>query len=344
MATPAIPNNFNLQTGNVQNYLSWSIASGATSYIVQRSIDGVTYANYAAPTSTDYLDTVVTAGTQYYYQVASVNSTGQSGFTAPQSIVPTAGGEMSLGQIRLAAQQRADRVNSNFLTLPEWNSNINQSMYELYDLLVTVYEDLYVAPFAYATLTAASSYPLPDGTNTYNDISGTPFIPKPFYKLLGVDLGLNTANNAWVTLDKYNLIDRNAYVYPNSSSALYGVFNMRYRVLGKNLEFIPVPSSANQIFRLLYIPRLTQLLKDTDISDVSISGWIEYVIVDAAIKALQKEESDVTVLMGQKMMLKARIEESAANRDAGRPDTISDTRGASSGYWGNGWNGPVGGW
>ena len=64
--------------------------------------------------------------------------------------------------------------------------------------------------------------------------------------------------------------------------------------------------------------------------------WSEYVIVDAAIKASQKEESDVSILMQQKMALIKRIEDSAMNRDVGQPDRISDTRN-STGYGGGGW-------
>jgi hypothetical protein len=86
------------------------------------------------------------------------------------------------------------------------------------------------------------------------------------------------------------------------------------------------------------------MLQDNDITVTSISGWLEYVITDVAIKILQKEESDVTVLGAQKLMLKQRIEESAFNRDAGRPDTISDVR--HNNWWSRngGFNGTSGGW
>ena len=76
---------------------------------------------------------------------------------------------------------------------------------------------------------------------------------------------------------------------------------------------------------------MTQLLSDSDILD-GVSGWTEYVIVDAAIKALLKEESDTTVLMAQKLALIKRIEETAMNRDAGQADTISNVR-----TWGERW-------
>jgi hypothetical protein len=349
MAIAGIPQNFYVQTANGQNLVSWSISAGATSYQVQRSTDGVNYSNLSlVSVGTSYLDTAVTLGIQYWYQVASVNLSGTSPYTTPQSVVPTTSGEMSLGAIRLQAQQRADRVGSNFVSLPEWNTYINQAMFELYDLLVTVYEDYFVTtPAQFATDGTSYLYALPNGVTSWiNGITGASnYIAPPFYKLMGVDLGINNANNAWVTINKFNFIDRNRFVYPNTASTIYGVFNLQYRLLGSNIEFIPTPSAGQQI-RVWYIPRLQMLLQDTDVTTQGISGWIEYVIVRAAKYALDKEESDTTKLDQELLYLNKRIEESAMNRDAGMPDRISDVR--QNGWWGAGsggygWNGPIGG-
>jgi hypothetical protein len=251
---------------------------------------------------------------------------------------------MSLGQVRLLAQQEADRVGSNFVTVPEWNVYINQSYFELYDLLVTVYEDYFMAPvFTMTTNGTSQFYPLPDGLTVMD--AQTSLIAKPFYKLLGVDLGLDNAQNAWVTLKKFDFIARNRFVYPNISSTFLGVFNLQYRIMGNQIEFIPTPSSA-QTIRIWYVPRLTQLLADTDIMD-GVSGWTEYVVVDAAIKALNKEESDTTALQMRKAALLDRIQSTAMNRDQGAPDTISDTRTWSErwgGYGGPGFDGSFGGY
>ena len=334
MAFPGIPQNFYLQQGNQQVYLSWDISTGATSYSVQRSIDGVNYTIISTPAINNYLDTSVVLGTQYYYQIAATSAGGTSPYTPAQSVVPAPTAEMSLGQLRLMAQERADRVNSNFVTLPEWNLFINQAMYELYDLLVTVYDDYFKAPSASFTTNGNQQlFPLPDGTLTFLNDSNQPFVAQPFYKLLGIDLALNTSQAAWVTVNRYNFIDRNRYIYPNSNSTLYGVFNMRYRPMGKNIELIPVPA-GNQKLRIQYIPRLPALLQDTDITTIGFSGWLQYVIVRAAKYALDKEESQTDTLTQELLFLKARIEESASNRDVGGADTISDTR---SGFYGDGW-------
>jgi uncharacterized protein YqcC (DUF446 family) len=219
-------------------------------------------------------------------------------------------------------------------------------MYELYDLLITAYEDYFMAPkIHFVSPGNQSSFPLPDGVISFLDTNGSPIVAPPFYKLLGVDLGLNTANNAYVTVNKFNLLDRNRYVYPNTASTIYGVFNLQYRVLGTNIEFIPTPS-ASQVLQLLYIPRLPQLLADTDITTIGFSGWLQYVIIRAAKYALDKQEADTSKLDQEIAYLKDRIESSAQNRDAGQPDHISDIRqngawGAGSGGWG--WPGPIGG-
>ncbi|MBK8455606.1 MAG: hypothetical protein IPL34_20210 [Thiofilum sp.] len=234
---------------------------------------------------------------------------------------------MTLSQLMSATRQRADMfpvgytpslTNTDyFVTDPELISYINQSYFELYDLLVTTYEDYYVAdPLIIPTDGTTNLYPLPDGV-LYS-------AAKEFYKVLGVDLGLNNSGNAFVTLKKFDFIGRNRYLYPQLTSTYLGVFNLRYRVVGNNLMLIPTPS-AGQYIRMWYIPRMQTLTALADVAD-GVSGWTEYIITDAAIKCAQKEETDVTVLAMQKAALIKRIEETAMNRDAGQPDTISNVR------------------
>jgi hypothetical protein len=72
-------------TGQVA--LSWTAASGATSYNVERSLSSSgPFVSIATPSGTSYTDTNVTAGTTYYYEVAGVNSVG----TGPVSSIISA--------------------------------------------------------------------------------------------------------------------------------------------------------------------------------------------------------------------------------------------------------------
>lgn len=214
---------------------------------------------------------------------------------------------MTLAELRTATRQRADMVNSNFVSDTELNSYINQSIFELYDLLIQKYgNDYFVAnPHTITTDGTSDSYSL----------------PTDFYKLLGIDLALSNSNDSYVTIKPFNFAERNRYAAPNFQS-FYGITNLRYRLRGNKVWFTPI-AEANQTIRIWYIPTFVTLSSDSATFD-GISGWTEYVIIDAAIKCMQKEESDVSVLVLQKAAIIQRIEAASENRDAGFPKTISD--------------------
>lgn len=347
MAIAYQPQNLTAEQADGNILLSWSGSLGATGYNIQRSTDGVNFTNLAAVgVVNQYLDSLPGVGIMYYYQVAATNSDGTSTYSTAANMVAAPPSEMSLFELRLRSQQTADRVNSKFVTQTEWNAFLRLAMYELYDMLITSYEDLFAAQTVFInTNSTTQNYPVPDGcTNylggVYGGASGDP--AQAFYKLAGMDLGVNTSNNAWVTLLKFDFIERNKYVYPNSTSTIYGVYNMRYRLMGDFVNFIPTPA-GNQQVRMWYSPKLPSLLQETDLTTLGYSGWLRYPIVRAAKYALDKEESDTSKLDAELLFLKARIEQTSQNRDAGVPDTISATRQDSN--YGSGWGGgSQGGW
>lgn len=228
-----------------------------------------------------------------------------------------AAGEMTLLELRTLARQESDMVNSQFVSDAEFNSYINQSYFELYDILVQKFGDDYFATsYTFTPNGTDQEYPLPDD----------------FYKSIGVDLALNVSADSWITLHRFNMSDRNRFAVPNFQN-FYGVTNLRYRLSGNNIWFTPTPTGGQQI-RLWYVPRMTPLVAESDVAD-GVSGWLEYVVVDAAMKALAKEESDVSVMMARKQMLLQRIEAAAENRDAGQPMTVADNS-TGSGYYPDG--------
>jgi uncharacterized membrane protein YgcG len=87
------------------------------------------------------------------------------------------------------------------------------------------------------------------------------------------------------------------------------------------------------------------MLLDTDMLPFSFTGWVEYVINDSAKKAMIKEESlqKWTALDNANTTIRERIETTAANRDVGQPNTVSNTRSSMGdpGFsnWGNGFGG-----
>lgn len=264
-------------------------------------------------------------------------------FLPGASVISSGWATTTLANIKTSAKQRADMVNSQFLTDAEWNANINASYQELYGLLIQKFgNDYFMAGSAdnwfQFTTSAAASYGLPDGTSTYTLKDGT--TAPAFFKLVAVDLILDSVSNGCITLKPFAMAERNRFAIPNMQT-FWGYANIRYRINGNTIWFVPLPS-AGQTIRLWYIPRLKLLFQDSDPVD-SVNGWEEYIIVDAAIKALQKEESDVSILMAQKQALIARLESEAENRDAGSPATVADTRRASdlfgSGFSAGNWGG-----
>lgn len=349
MAIPYQPQGLTAEQADGNILLTWSGALDATGYLVQRSTDGVNYTPLVTLGQvTQYLDSLPGVGIMYYYQVASTNGSGTSTYSSPAQMVAAPPSEMSLYELRLRSQQTADRVASQFVSRTEWNAFLRLAMYELYDLLITSYEDLFAAQFVFINTNGTTqNYPVPDGaTNYFGGTYPSTGITSPaqaFYKLAGMDLGINTSNNAWVTLLKFDFIERNKYVYPNSTSTIYGVYNMRYRLMGNNVNIIPTPA-GNQQIRMWYSPKLPALLQETDLTTLGYSGWLRYPIVRAAKYALDKEESSSQHLDAELAFLKQRIEQTSQNRDAGIPDTISNTR-QDPLYGGTGFGGgQQGGW
>lgn len=338
MSLPGIPQNLYITTGNGTNCINWQIVAGSTSYTVQRSTDGVNFTTVANPTVNFYLDKTVTIGTQYWYQIASTNLSGTSPYASvgtnslPLTITPCAPGQINLGYLRYMSKLKADKLKSQFGTDDEWNWNINQSAKKLYDLLITKYgEHYFLAPpvqiptSQFNPSPSSLAYvPLPDGI-LYTNILGQ--VAPALFKLAGVDVSVNAGNGQWFTLPRFNWIDRNRYSTLQLSGTVQSIYGLAYCEFGNNLYLIPTPQSA-QFIQLWYIPIVTDMVLDTDMMPYSISGWSEVVIVDAAIKILVKEESfeQAQALASERAGLIDRIQETAANRDVGQPNTVSNTR------------------
>ena len=88
--TLTAPTGLTPTAGNTQAALSWTAASGATSYNVKRAtVSGGPYATIASDvTTTGYTDTGLSNGTAYYYAVSAVYAGGESLNSAEVSATP----------------------------------------------------------------------------------------------------------------------------------------------------------------------------------------------------------------------------------------------------------------
>ncbi len=92
------------------------------------------------------------------------------------------------------ALRRADMYNSNYISVEEQFEVLNDCYTEMYDILVTAYEEYYMIQEYFITLTPNTySYDLPDD----------------FYKGMGVDYNLNVTTTGWVTLKPFTEMERN---------------------------------------------------------------------------------------------------------------------------------------
>ena len=221
-------------------------------------------------------------------------------------------------------RQRADMESNDFVSDLEVQTYINAGISELHDILIQTYgQDYYVSSKTFNTVAGTDTYPI------YSSTSG-PNISN-FYKLRGVDAKVNGSD--YFTLRPFNFNERN--IYKNWGSwSLLGITNVRYRLVGSNIIFTPKPDGATAV-KIWYIPTAAQFSSSTDTSTKwnDINGYAEYVITFAAIRMMQKEESDVSVLLNQKAELTKRITDAAANRDADNPLTVTDVYMANNRFW-----------
>ncbi len=208
---------------------------------------------------------------------------------------------VSLGAIRLAAQQRAGMEASQFLTTSEWNGLINAGLREVYAAVTGAYSDFYAAT---TTVTTTSG--------------GYGSLPFNFARLLGVDAQLNGVTSS---LRKFTFRDRNLFAgYPYTARP-FGPPAM-YRLIGQQIQIMPIPITGT-VITLWYTPTITQLVNDPDTFD-SVEGWAEFATWFAVAAALAKEESDNSFAMQMKNDIMQRCMSDAGQRDAAEPERVTD--------------------
>lgn len=206
---------------------------------------------------------------------------------------------VALSELRRRAKVRADMEDSDFVTDAEWNSFINTAADELYDILVTKFEDDYVS----------------DSPFTASGVTTSVSVPATFYKLLSVDV---QATGKWVKLRRFNREERNTLRNLASASAC----DSRYQLRGSAVIFYPgLPNGTAGSIE--FIPKRTALSGESDSVDFG-GGWEEHIVLTAAIMALSKEESDISALTLEKQSVRARIDATAPNRDAAEPPRVRD--------------------
>lgn len=195
------------------------------------------------------------------------------------------------------AKSRADMIGSSFVSDAEWTAFVNASAFELWDILSQKFGENW--SFQRTTLQ----------TTIGNEAIQ---LPAAVYRMLSVQ---RLDAGKWLPLDRISFSGVTEEEQDTGKPC-------KYMLAGNTVTLAPIPDSAYTI-RLTFIPEMTSLSADSDVMP-SFAGWEEYVVVDAAIKALSKEESDVAALMAEKAALVQRITSAAERRDAGAPAQVID--------------------
>lgn len=211
----------------------------------------------------------------------------------------------TLLDIRTQVRQVAGMEQSQFCTDAELNNYINNAYARLYDLLTEKFADDYFQETDSISLVA--------GTESYD-------LPDDFYKLTAVDIVISSTQKKRVK--RYTNMERNRFDTYSGYINSYGFPSLRYKLSGDQITFKPVPNGAQNI-ELTYIPVYTTLSDDGDTLD-GVNGYEQLIILDAAIMAKIKEETDVTELRYERDKILMSIEAAAENRDANEPQRVND--------------------
>lgn len=212
---------------------------------------------------------------------------------------------VTLLTLRTRCRQRANMENTSFVSDSELNTYINTSITELVDLIVAA------DPSLVATVT--NDYTMTGASAAVATVAGA-----AVYKVLGVDFKSGNGSTGYETVRKWGMQARNN---PNKRS---------YRVMGANLYIYPTQLAAGT-YRMWIVSQPTVLSGDSDATE-DYNGWLEYVVLDAAIKMRSKEGTDISGFMAQKEAMRRRIMDVAV-RDQAEPDVVGDVGFATAFGW-----------
>lgn len=218
-----------------------------------------------------------------------------------------------LAQIRQAADIESATDRHPDANLLEY---ANGSWAELYEQIVDGGGDQYLTSKTFSTASATSDY-------SFTTIIGA---SPNFYRAKGLDVDIGGPGP--LPMRKFAWEERNFYLY--NTGWQYGR-PVAYHLVGEGVKLIPTPTGVYTV-TLWYFPAPVKMTTGADVID-GVAGWEEYVVVDAAIKCLRKDDRDVSIFMAQKAALLKRIIDSACLRDMAEPDRVADVESPNIGMW-----------
>src|SRR3990167_5391111 len=173
----------------------------------------------------------------------------------------------TLEELRTRARALVDMRDLDFVSDPELNRSLSAAYAWLYGKLGQDQIGLAGEKEQVIATTGAATY----------------LVPSDYYAPIGVDW-LN--GSRYVELAQYSSAERNRYQE-------LGGHAVAYRVIGTGaaakVQLAPL-APAGQTYRHVYVPAAIDLVDDADTVD-GVNGWEDLLVLQAAIRMLDKEES-----------------------------------------------------
>ena len=216
-------------------------------------------------------------------------------------------------------------VNSTFCSDAEINEYIQSSYGEYYDLLIeSIGPQHFLSSLQGVTTAGDADLELAQvsGSGVGENLDNT-LHPVDIYKILRVEA---TINGVVGRLRPTTIAQREETVnvtggwtdHHRVGYFLYTDINGTGSRQHQVMHFEPTPQAAHTI-TIFYIPAAPTLIESQssfssptfpafpEAAILTFTNWSEYIVVDAAMKCLEKEESDTTALMMRKEALRQRI-------------------------------------
>jgi chitodextrinase len=161
---PAAPTGLVATGGDAQVSLTWTAATGATSYNVKRStVSGGPYTTVStagAVTGTSFIDTGLTSGTTYFYVVTAANTAGESANSTEASATTQAAADTQAPTVPTGLTATAVSSSQINLSWTAANDNVAVAGYHVYrDGVATAIASVTTGTsFSDSGLTASSSH------------------------------------------------------------------------------------------------------------------------------------------------------------------------------------------
>jgi hypothetical protein len=206
--------------------------------------------------------------------------------------------------LELRARERADMVNSTFVSSDEAQRFLENGWQELSGILMT--DNPKALRFTYDATTQAGTPTVP--------LAAPAVLPYNIRRLHGVQVRSPVDRRYF--LRPLELRELEA-VSPTTDTSQPLYYEFWAGPDGQNLTLAPYPDAA-YILRIHYTPVLA--LTDVETFGLPAADYTQYVVLCAAIAMKDKEESDVTVLVGEKAQLLATM------RAGWQPDDTSEAQ------------------